>query len=97
MIEFETARQAVADYLRDRWDTASLGKLVVAEYGYDDDAAWMPVYGPKASIVDGDTDAVVMDQPILLVDKRTGAVSEFAPLECLERVAAMREYGPVPA
>jgi hypothetical protein len=95
MIDFETARQIVADDRAPNWPMR-YGTFMVADYGLEDDQAWAPSWGAKEWIEGGDPEFVIMDQPLLLVDKQSGAITNLDWRDGLNRIDAMREVGNIP-
>lgn len=95
MIEFEDARRIVADSRAHDWP-ASHGTFMVADYGFEDSQSWLPTWGAKEWLVDGDPEFMLMDQPVLLVDKQTGELTDLTWRDGLDRIDKMRELGNVP-
>jgi hypothetical protein len=90
MITFEEARDLVAADERDSW---TLGTYMVATYGYEDDTHFLVVSGARESIVDGDINFAVFDQPATLVNKTSGAITRLSYLLNYERLSAMTIIG----
>lgn len=93
MITFEQARQIALGRLGLTWAADECGDYTVADYGYEDDDAWMLVAGGRRYIVDGDLECVLVGKPYTLVDKRTGELSFPAYLDDTDRFDAMTPVG----
>lgn len=93
MINFEQARQIALHRLGPRWAADECVEYSVADYGYEDDAAWMLIDGGRRYVVDGDPDCVLVGKPCTLMIKQTGEISFPSYLEVLERFDAMTPVG----
>lgn len=96
MITFEQARKIALGRLGLTWAADDCGEYTVADYGYEDDDAWMLVDGGRRYIVDDDPECVLVGKPCTLVDKRTGELSFPAYLDDMERFDAMAPVGEHP-
>jgi hypothetical protein len=89
MITFDEARRRVQIYLSSRWSD-QLGALTTLPHGFEDATRWRVIAGAREALVDGDDDYQLMDAPALLVDKRTGAITELSVLDHLDQLDRMR-------
>jgi hypothetical protein len=64
---------------QDDWDGP--GTYFVSPDGYEDAQAFLVTVGAKEALIDGDTDYVVLGDPLILVDKLTGTVSFLSELD----------------
>lgn len=85
---YEQAAVLARPVLAAAWP-ADLGELVVAAAGYQDEGGFLVPYGSRASFEDDGLDSMVLDQPWCVVDRESGEVFLFAPLEALDRVHRM--------
>lgn len=93
-LTFEEARAAAIEARAPIWeDDDTPGTYMVADYGYEDDEAFLVFEGAKEYLEDGDADFVVWDAPAVFVDKESGTVIESSFLNVIDRVHAMT---PVP-
>ena len=83
VLSFDDARAVVHAALAPTWP-ADLGTFVVSPEGYEDDQSYLVDAGAQEAM-DGDLDFTIMDAPMLLVDKRTGELSELSFLENQDR------------
>lgn len=97
MITFEQARAKVRALNEPTWEDQNMpGTYMVAEYGWEDADAFLVVDGAKECLVDGDDEYLVMDAPVMFVDKATGTVLEANALEVMDRFLDMTPIGDVP-
>lgn len=96
MITFERARQVALHRLGPSWDADECGEYMVADYGYEDDDAWMLIDGGRRYIVDGDPNCALIGKPCTVIDKQTGKISFPSYLEDAERFDAMTPVGKHP-
>lgn len=97
MITFEQAREAVRRVNEPEWEAQDMpGTYMVAKYGKEDAEFFLVVDGAKESLEDDDDEFTVMDAPVMLVDKVTGAVVEGNFLDLADRLAAMTPIGDYP-
>lgn len=87
-LTFEEARQIVTEATQDDWDGP--GTYCVAPEGYEDATAFLVTVGAEEWLVQDDADYAVPGDPLFLVDKITGAITEHPELE-RERIDAMTE------
>jgi hypothetical protein len=88
-VTFDDARRRVQIHLAAKWSD-QLGTLTTLPEGFEDATHWRVVAGAREALVDGDDDYQLMDAPALLVDKRTGAVTEVSVLDHLDQLDRMR-------
>ncbi|QDK01888.1 hypothetical protein SEA_VIBAKI_7 [Arthrobacter phage Vibaki] len=94
---FEQARKIGYDLNAPAWrDLGNPGEYMVADYGYEDAAAWLLVDGARELLEGGDYAFGVLDQPLTLVLKATGDVLQVQYLEAQDMIDAMTPVGDVP-
>jgi hypothetical protein len=86
VITFEEARERATEAVLAEWDGP--GTFYCAPDGYEDAQAFLVTIGAEEWLVDGDADFAVLGDPLILVDKVTGAVSFWPELE-RDRIDAM--------
>jgi hypothetical protein len=86
MTTYEEARDQVMAEVRD--DPAD---MVVMPEGAEDATHWLVTYGPRAWLVGGDRDAILVDLPVALVPKAGGPVEWVPYLVDMERIDAMKD------
>lgn len=87
-LTFEDARQAVQDAMLPAWDGP--GTFHIALNGYEDATSYLVVAGAEEWLVGGNPDFAVVGDPVLLVDKSTGAITEHPEVD-FRRFDAMTE------
>ncbi len=87
-VTWADAREVVRRALTAEW-TAHHGTLYVAEDGREDATHYLVVAGARESLVDGDGDYDLMDQPALLVSKATGRLEPAPVISSLDKLDAM--------
>jgi hypothetical protein len=92
---FDDARRIALGAVAPHW-RSDLGTLMVADYGREDITHYEVIYGAREWLEDGDADFALYDAPALLVDKRTGVVTELVVIENFDRLDAMRPCGRPP-
>jgi len=94
---FEQARKIAYDANAPVWrDLGNRGEYMVADYGYENDAAWLIVDGARELLEGGDYSYDVMDQPLTIVLKSTGDVGQVYYLEEQDMIDAMTPVGKHP-
>lgn len=73
-----------------------LGDLHIADYGAEDATHWRVIYGAREALVENDPFFDLMDAPVALVSKATGAIEWLDLLPNRARVWAMEEFGDWP-
>lgn len=94
-ITFDDARRIVRDHLLDRW-TASHGRLVVAERGFQDSTHWR-VLASAVPVEEADDEVAPppsLEDRAFLVDKAGGEVTELPVAGNEARWQAMTPWGP---
>jgi hypothetical protein len=92
--DFETARRLVFRDERRHWD--DWGTLYVAPYGSEDSTHWSVIVGAREALVDHDSMFLIMDAPLVLVEKATGEITRHVYLDNFDRMDAMTDVGPWP-
>ena len=97
MISFDEARNIVETAELPDW-RPDLGTYMVAYWGMEDASDWAIISGAKECIVGGDSDYALMDWPMKLVNKVTGAITRigFGDRAGWQRIDAMAPVGVSP-
>jgi hypothetical protein len=93
MLSFEEARAIAYEALAAAWEVGDCGGYTVAEYGYEDDTAWLLLDGGSKLVVDGDYLCEPVGGGSTFVDKRTGEIFFLTYLEAPDRIDAMTPVG----
>lgn len=96
MITFEQARRIALDQVGPTWEQDECGEYTVADYGYEDAAAWVLVDGGRRLVVNGDESCLLIGRGSTCVDKETGEVFSLNYLEAPDRFDAMKPVGQHP-
>lgn len=89
-LTYEDARQVVLEALRGVWGP-TMGTLVVGDGGKQDETDFFVPYGAHEFLVEGNRDFVVMNAPVLFVNKETGAISSFVIFDVFDRLDGMEK------
>ena len=87
VITFDEAKQLVDEADRPRW--TGPGTFHVAQTGFEDDRSFNVIVGASEALVDGDARYVSIEGVLVLVDKRTGAISRGVYLDDRRRYDSM--------
>jgi hypothetical protein len=87
MVTFDEAKSKVLSEARKTWH-AGMGHLVIAPDGFESSTQWR-IRAVAREELDGDPEFIQMDEPIYLVDKKTGDITITAYLIDRERIDAM--------
>lgn len=87
VITFDEAKRLVDDADRPRW--TGPGTFHVAQTGFEDDRSFNVIVGASEALVDGDARYVSVEGVLVLVDKRTGAISRGVYLDDRRRYDSM--------
>lgn len=90
MITFEQARTIAAEKVEPIWNKG-MGTLYADTVGYEDDKAYAINVGAEEWIIDGEADFMIMDAPLVIVDKETGSASISTYLEDSQRIDKMEK------
>lgn len=94
---FEQARKLAFEKNAAAWkDLGNRGEYMVADYGFENEDAWLIVDGAREYLVDGDYSFEIMDKPLTLVMKATGEVFQMQHLDDPDTIHAMTPVGDVP-
>lgn len=88
-VTFTEARRLAEATAVPRWNP-SFGTLTSNPRGYQDPTHWWVTICAR-EFLDGDTDFILFDWPAFLVDKTTGQVTTFDPLDDLPRLDTLTE------
>ena len=88
MISYEQAAEIVAKELGPKWDT---GTFYVEPKGYENSELFMVPYGAREFFVDEQTEFVVQDSPVALVNKTTGELTLEPYLDIRDLVLSLDE------
>lgn len=87
VITFDDAKRLVDEADRPRW--TGPGTFYVAPTGFEDDRSFNVIVGASEALVDGDARYVGIEGVLVLVDKKTGAISRGVYLDDRRRYDAM--------
>lgn len=96
MLSFDQARKIAYEELAPTWEVGECGEYTVADYGYEDETAWLLIDGGSRLVIDGDYSCQLIGRGSTLVDKRTGEIFSLTYLEDPDRFDAMRPVGQHP-
>jgi hypothetical protein len=96
MLSFEQARAGAYEALAPTWEVGECGEYTVADYGYEDEAAWLLIDGGSRLVIDGDYSCELIGRGSTFVDKRTGEIFFLTYLEAPDRFDAMTPVGQHP-
>jgi hypothetical protein len=96
MLSFEQAKAIAYDALAPTWVAGECGEYTVADYGYEDETAWLLIDGGSKLVIDGDDSCQLIGRGSTFVDKTTGEVFFLTYLEDPDRFDAMTPVGQHP-
>lgn len=88
MLSFDDARRVIENHLRAHPPGIS-GTLYVSPEGFEDDTHYLPVWGAREFLVDGQDAYGRWDSRVLFVDKQTGEVTEDVQPLAFRKIKAM--------
>lgn len=87
MITYAQAREAALAFLEPTW-SPEYGTLWAAEKGKQDSSAYLVPWGAQEA-AQGDDGHVLLDAPVILVDKETGEVTSHLLFDVWDRTSEM--------
>ena len=93
MFSFEQARGIAHEALASPWKVGDCGEYTVADYGYEDESAWLLIDGGSKRVIDRDYSCEPVGRGSTFVDKRTGEIYSLTYLEAPDRIDAMTPVG----
>jgi hypothetical protein len=88
MLTFDDARRVIEEHLRAHPPGIS-GTLYVSPEGFEDETHYLPVWGAREFLVDGQDAYGRWDSRVLFVDKQSGEVTEDIQTLAFDKIDAM--------
>ncbi|MFF2244299.1 hypothetical protein ACFVTM_08990 [Arthrobacter sp. NPDC058130] len=93
MISFEQAKATAYETLAPTWEKGNCGDYTIADYGFEDETAWLLIDGGSKLVIDGDYSCEPVGRGSTFVDKTTGEIFFLTYLEAPDRFDAMTPVG----
>jgi hypothetical protein len=97
MISFGQARSIAYERLAPDWEAGDCGEYTVADYGFEDETAWLLIDGGSRLVIDEDYGCEPVGRGNTLVDKTTGEIYTVTYVEAPARFDAMTPVGRHPS